>query len=82
MSYCRCGSFANGYESDLYIYPNIQGKIVCIRCGGPPSNPTPEQIAEWSREFDTPQEVLSYIEQSGLVVPQFAISRLKKEASL
>ena len=80
MSYCRFGN----PESDAYIYPSIQGGIVCCACRLLPKIKYPSGYV-WYQDFvvDTADEMLTHAIEHNLKdspVPAYAIERLTKEA--
>ena len=73
MSYCRCDGV-----SHLYIYESVYGGFDVFKCEGCP--PTDEGNEDYGRRvFDTQEEVLEYIREHNLYVPDYTIERLERE---
>jgi hypothetical protein len=73
MSYCRWGG-----DSDVYIYPTFNRGIVCCACRLKSS--TGGLHEDFAVEL--PAQMLSHLKEhieAGQRVPDYAISRLKKE---
>ncbi len=71
MSYCRMGQ-----DSDVYMYPHINGYIVCVNCK------LSERPYDDEMQFKTQKQAIAHLEHhiaSGNKVPKYAIEILKKE---
>ncbi len=71
MSYCRCGS-----DSDVYMYASFDGNYTIHLGNASKVNPGETFIVK------TAQEALDFLKQlkkSGVKVPPYALTRLRKE---